>query len=155
MSQKAFVTKSGKANFKCPECNKVKQMDVSRYTDIDKEVKLKCTCACKHVFSVLLERRRHIRKNVALEGQLFCEGQQSLIMVVDVSRIGLRLKTSKKLKLNVGSKAVVKFTLDDVHRSMVSKEVVIKSVSDRSVGVEFLSYDHYDKFGNYILFKTS
>ena len=112
MTQKAFITKSGKANFTCPECGKVKQMDVTPFKDIDKEVKLKCTCTCKHVFSVTLERRRHFRKPVDLEGQLIIRDLKVPVRVIDVSRLGLKIQTINPLDLNIGRNAVITFVLD-------------------------------------------
>ncbi|MFH2091537.1 MAG: PilZ domain-containing protein, partial [Pseudomonadota bacterium] len=137
----------------CPECGKIKQMDVSRFNDIVKEVKLKCTCTCQHVFQVILERRQHVRKSVDLSGELIFGDKRALVRVLDVSRIGLKIKTTQPLPLTIGSKSTIYFVLDDVGNSKVSKEVTIKSVNGTLVGLAFISHDHYDKFGNYILFQ--
>ena len=155
MTQRAFVTKRGRANFTCPECGATKQMDVSKFKEIDKRVKLKCTCVCKHVFSAVLERRQHVRRSVELDGELVYRDLKAHIKVVDVSRIGLKIITRTVLDLETGSKVIVKFTLDDVTRSQVTKETIIKSINDTQIGLEFVSSDHYDKFENYILFQST
>jgi predicted RNA-binding Zn-ribbon protein involved in translation (DUF1610 family) len=152
MAQKVFITRSGKANFACPECGKIKQLDVSRYNTVDKEVKLKYTCTCKHIFSVILERRKHIRKKVDLPGVLILGNKKYPIQVIDISRVGLKIRTKGILDLRLEDKAVLEFALDDPGRSKVSKEIVIKKINQTNIGVEFLSQDHYDKFGAYILF---
>lgn len=154
MTQKVFVTKNGKANVSCPGCGKVKPMDVSRFKTMDQKVKLKCTCSCKTIFPIELERRQHIRKPVSLNGELLFGDKLAPIIVVDVSRLGLKLKTRNPFKLVKDDKITVKFTLDDVGKSRVSKEAEIKSVTADSLGVAFTSTDHYDKFGHYILFHS-
>ncbi|NOX34375.1 MAG: PilZ domain-containing protein [Deltaproteobacteria bacterium] len=155
MTQKAFLTKSGKANFSCPECGKTRQMDVSRFTNVEKEVKLKCTCTCRHVFSVVIERRMHIRKKVDLSGALLFGNKRHPVKVVDISRLGLKLRTKGLPDLNPGDRVVIEFTLDDAWNSLVSKEVNIKKINQKDIGVEFSSRDHYDKLGTYLLFHFS
>ncbi len=155
MIQKAFITKRGKANFSCPECNKTRQMNVSQFKDIEKEVKLKCKCSCGHTFSVILERRQYIRKAVNLNGELIVKKLKLPVRVVDVSRMGLKIQTRNDLNLEIDSKVIVNFVLDDVGQSRISKELIVKSNNATSIGLEFLSPDHYDKFGNYILFQPS
>jgi len=152
MAQKVFITRSGNASFSCPECGKIKQLDVSRYNTVDKEVKLRYTCTCKHVFSVILERRKHIRKKVDLPGTLILMNKKYPINVTDISRIGLKIRTKGLLDLHLKDKVVIEFVLDDPGGSKVSKEVIIKKMKQTNIGVEFCSQNHYDKFGAYILF---
>jgi len=156
MIQKVFVTKKGNANFTCPECSNIKQMDVSKFCNIDKKVTLKVTCSkCKHKFSVGLERRQHVRKTVALDGFLNIKNNKISVKIIDISRLGLKIKTTAKLDLNIGDKLILDFVLDDVTHSKVSKEVMIKKMNEREIGVQFLSLDHYDKLGSYLLFQFS
>lgn len=155
MAQKVFVSKSGKANFSCPECGKTKQLDVSRFHDLNKEVKLKCTCTCKHKFSVILERRKHIRKDVDLDGDIILEGEKYPIKVLDISRLGLKIRTDEVLDINPGDKTIIDFILDDAGSSRVSKEVIVRTTNENTIGIEFSSHDHYDKLGTYILFHFS
>lgn len=152
MVQKVFITRSGKANFSCPECGKVKQLDVSRYNTVDKEVKLKYTCTCKHIFSVILERRKSIRKKVDLPGLLILGNKRYPVNVTDISKIGLKIRTKGLLNLHLEDKVVLEFALDDPGGSKISKEVIIKKIKQTNIGVEFFSQNHYDKFGAYILF---
>jgi hypothetical protein len=155
MNQKAFVTKSGSATFLCPECGKAKHMDVSKFSNITKEVKLKCTCSCKHVFSVILERRQHVRKNVNLKGQLTFGKKCEPVDVIDISRLGLKIRAAKPLDLNIQDKVVLAFVLDDINQSRVSKSLIVKTIHKNEVGLKFVSDEHYDKFGNYILYQLN
>lgn len=153
MAPKVFVTKTGKANITCPQCGKVKQMDAARFNSVKKEIKLKCTCTCKNVFPITLERRQHVRKPVDLKGVLLWKETKTPIRIEDVSRIGLKVVTSTPLKIAPETKVTLRFILDDVWKSKIAKEVVVKSVNENVLGMAFVSPDHYDKFGNYILFQ--
>jgi hypothetical protein len=50
---------------------------------------------------------------------------------------------------------VVEILLDDPQASLVRKEVVVRSVSGHLLGVEFVSTDHYDKLGPYLLYRLT
>jgi len=150
--QKIFITRDEKAVFSCPECGKSRQMDVSKFSIVDKEVKLKCTCTCKHVFSITLERRKYIRKEVYLSGVLILGNKKYPINVIDISKFGLKIRTKGLLDLHLEDRVVLEFALDDPDRSKVSKEATIKKIDQTNIGVEFLSHEHYDKFGHYLLF---
>lgn len=152
MTQKIFITASGRASVSCPKCHKTKLLDVSKYNSAGKEVKLKCTCTCKHVFPVVLERRKYARKAVALEGILKLGAMIHPIKVVDITRSGLQFKTRTPLDLTLQNRILIEFTLDDAVRSKVSREVIIKKINKADVGVAFLSQDHYDKLGPYLMF---
>ncbi len=155
MTQKIFITKSGKANITCSECGKVKSMDVSKFTNIDKAVSLKVTCVCGHHFSVTLERRLHFRKSVNLSGQTMFKNKKYMLKILDISRQGLKLRTERPIDIQKGEKIIIDFTLDDVGQSQVEKEVVVKKINGTDIGVEFVSHDHYDRFGPYLLFHFS
>jgi hypothetical protein len=149
---KVFLTKSGKANFTCPECGHIRQMDVTKFKKMDREVKLKCTCKCQNVFSVILERRRHIRKKVHLPGELLMGKQKYPININDISKVGLKIHTKDVLDLDVEDKIILEFILDDTDNSKVSKEVIVKKINQTQIGGKFSSKDHYDKLGTYLLF---
>lgn len=51
-----------------------------------------------------------------------------------------------------GDRLDIEFTLDDRERSLIKKEVVVRSVNGKSVGAEFTSTEHYERLGPYLLF---
>lgn len=155
MVQKAFVNKNKMATFSCPECGKVRQMDVSKFTHVDKEIKLKYTCTCKHKSSVILERRQCVRERVSLKGNVVRNLKKIPILVIDISRFGLKIKSTGKLELKVGEKIFVEFVLDDIEKSAIYKGVIVRTISSGEIGVQFESSDHYDKLGPYLLFHFS
>jgi len=152
MIQKIFITRSGKANITCAQCGKVSGTDVSKFKHTDKAVNLKVTCACGHKFSVILERRLHIRKGVDLKGTLTFKDKKYGMKIFDISRMGLKLRTEIILAIQEGERLVIDFILDDFGKSRVEKEVIVKKTNGTDIGVEFTSHNHYDKFGPYILF---
>ena len=72
--------------------------------------------------------------------------------VTDISRTGLRIKLNFSQDFAPGDKLKLEFTLDDRQRSLIKKEVVVRSVKGLSVGVEFFHAEHYDQLGPYLLF---
>lgn len=155
MTQRVFLTKSGTANIYCPECGEIRKMDVTRFQDIKKEVKLKCTCKCKHVFSVVLERRQHIRKKVSFQGVVLFNQKKYPVDVINISRRGLRIRTMGRLDIKLLDKVNIEFILDDATNSQVRKEMIARTMRENEIGLEFLDQNHYDKLGPYLLFHFS
>lgn len=153
MTQTVFIMQSGKANISCPECGKVRQMDLSKYLAIERAVTLKATCSCGQVFPFTLERRLHVRKTVDLEGRLTYRNKQYPVKVLDISRLGMKIRTLKALNIREGDRLVIDFILDDVNKSRISREITVRKVNRTDIGVMFPSPDHYDRLGPYLLFK--
>ncbi|MFH2093631.1 MAG: PilZ domain-containing protein [Pseudomonadota bacterium] len=155
--QKIFISKNQTANISCSECKKNHIMDVSEFLGLKKAIRLTYKCLCGNTFPVLLERRKYVRKNVNFNGSLICGGKEYSclivdIVVMDISRYGLKVKLLKKLDLSVNQKIIINFELDDKNHSKISKEAFIRTINPPNIGVEFLYSEHYDKFGAYILF---
>ncbi len=155
MVQKVFKDKKNMGTFFCRECGKSKQIDISEFIQLNKEIRLKYTCSCKHIVSVVIERRQDIRKTVSLKGYITRKKTKIPIRIMDVSRYGIKIKTINNLEFQSGEKVVVEFILDDTIRSEVIKDMIVRTVSSDGIGLEFESYDHYDRFGTYILFHFS
>lgn len=155
LAQKVFLTKSGMANFFCPECGTARHMDVSKYRSIGKEVRLKVTCSCGHKYSAVLERRQYVRKKVLLKGKVRQKGRDYHVDVINISRYGLRIKSNGPLDLNPQEKVILEFQLDDTGQSIVKKEIIIRTVQKPEFGAEFVEKNHYDKLGTYLLFHFS
>ena len=152
MVQKIFYTGTGAIEITCPNCGKTRQKDISRYLKMDKALNFKATCKCNHVFPVTIERRQHIRKQVNLKGTLVHGSHQYPVKILDISKLGMRVMTERSLSIMEDEHLVVEFVLDDQLRSKVSKEIVVRKNQGTYLGCEFLSNDHYDAFGKYLLF---
>ncbi len=155
MMQKIFITSNGLIDISCPECGKIRQVDVSKYLGRDKALSFKATCRCGHVFPVMIERRQHIRKNLNLKGNINYKSNQYPVKILDISKFGLRVMAGKALNIIEGEHLEITFILNDPGKSTVSKEAVVKKKYDNQkgvIGIEFLSHEHYDAFGKYMLF---
>lgn len=153
MVTKIFVNADLQATIPCPECKNTYQKDVSKFIGHKKEVKLKYTCKCKHQFTVLLERRRFIRKDKELNGYLISDRRKTPLKVLDISKYGIKLKLFSKNQPAVGDILTLEFILDDPGHSRVTTKVKIKRLLfPDTLGCEFLDPDHYDNLGKYFLF---
>ncbi len=153
MATKVFVSSNGIATFVCPKCGKIVRKNMSKYTSINKAVRIKCKCSCNHIYSAILERRKAIRKQHVLQGTYFRnKGDQGSFFVKDISNSGIKMEIPLKPSIKIGEKMRIEFILDDVTNSVIRREVVVRNVFDSCVGVEFISKEHYDKFGSYLLY---
>ena len=151
MTEEKVFIKDDKAKFICPKCKKVTIEDVSQFRDIEVVVRIKHGCTCGHSYNVLLERRKFYRKNVNLTGT-FCymnDRNKIAMLIKDVSRGGLKMIVSHPGNFKEGDKLFVEFHLDDKHKTLIQKEVIIRNrYNNRTIGVEFTSRDMknpYDK----------
>jgi len=153
---KVFMNKENKATFTCPKCKNARVKDVSQYKDIDRAVKVKCKCSCGHVYTVLLERRKHIRKPVNFIGSYTADEKgmdvKGRMTVTDISRTGLRFRMQMQHYFEPGDTLDIEFQLDDNEQTLIKRRVIVRSVQGLSVGVEFTSDQHYDKLGAYLLY---
>jgi hypothetical protein len=152
MLDRVIITDDNTATFVCPKCKKWKTKDVSRYKNTETSVRVKIKCPCGHAYAVILERRKCIRKNVNLPGKFisYKKSEADNIIVTDISQTGLRFKLEFPQDFAPEEKLNLEFTLDDKQRSLVKKKVIVRTVKDLSIGVEFLSAGHYDKLGPYL-----
>lgn len=154
MPEKVFIGSNDLATFRCPKCDKAKTANVSRYKNIQTAVRVKAKCPCGHTFTVVLERRKHVRKNLNLPGTYVVErtGHRGAMNVRDLSRSGVKIKLNFRPDFEIGDRLVLEFNLDDNQRSIIRKEIIVRSIKDLYVGTEFSNIDHYDKLGSYLLF---
>ncbi|HKL81700.1 MAG TPA: PilZ domain-containing protein [Desulfobacter sp.] len=148
-----YVNSDLTATFACESCGKSYTKNVSKFIEHKARVRLKYKCTCGHISSVILERRRIIRKEVQLKGELIQNRKQYPGVVTDISPNGIRFKTLEKPSIKVGNTAEVKFTLDNPSRSEVRRHIRIrKAFSEYSFGCEFEDTEHFDDLGKYFLF---
>lgn len=152
MRQKVYTSKNNMATFRCPGCGKIKRVDISKYLPIKKLVRLKCKCICKHVFSAILERRKQIRKETCFNGNIVSRNGLKAIVVRDISRSGMKVEIPFERDIDINEQLLIRFSLDDCKESMVEKPVVVKNKFQKIFGVEFLTQDHYDSLGSYLLY---
>jgi hypothetical protein len=149
MTEKVFITEQDKATIICPECKLSTTTDASQYKKINKEVRLKINCTCGHSYSILLERRNQFRRETNLPGKYILRSSSGTekmgsLTVKNISRGGLKLELKLMPNLKLGSRLSVEFNLDDNHKTLIKKDVIVKGIIDPVVGAEFSSFDTSD-----------
>jgi hypothetical protein len=153
MIPRIFINSNLTATIPCAKCGQSYQKDVSKFIGHETQVRLKYKCKCQNSFSVLLERRRFIRKEVRLSGSIIVNQEKIPITIVDISKHGIRLKLLNNISLKLDDVIEIDFTLDDSNRSKISKNVRIKRfMPPITIGCEFLTEDHSGNLGKYFLF---
>lgn len=141
--EKVYVHDNNKAVFICRKCGKSRTVDVDKYMKTKKPVYVNVKCSCGFHNKLLLERRNQYRKETALPGVFVC-GKKKLkgpLVVKNLSLAGLGFELSDEVPFNVGEKVWVEFNLDDAVKSLIHREVLVRSIQGRQVGAEFDDLD--------------
>ena len=151
-SIKEYLDEENRVIFACPACNKKKAMRISTEKEIRPTPFLCCRCICGHPFNVILERRKHPRKQVNFPGRYMSllRDQHGDVTILDISRAGLQLEFKMPLILEKGTLIFVEFELDDKHRSLIQREVEICSVNGKRMGGNFTSEEQQDPLREYL-----
>jgi hypothetical protein len=157
MVEKVYITSKEMATFVCPQCQKSKTVNVSQYANLDKIVRVKVTCPCGHAYTSILEKRKKYRKETNLPGSYFriVDGKKignGLMLVRDLSNTGMKLQINGEHDCAVGDVLQVEFRLDDTHRTLVTKKVIIRNISKPYLGTELAPTEAMDKALGFYLF---
>ena len=157
MSTIVYVTSENQARFVCPQCGKSKTVDAGRFKSSARTVRVKVRCPCGHKYTAILEKRHGYRKEVSLPGSFvhFVDGRETgrgAMTVRDISTGGIKLRITNTDKINVGDVLQLEFRLDDAHRSLLQKKVIVRNIKDMHVGVEFAMSESTDKALGFYLF---
>jgi len=164
MITKAYINSDHTATFVCPECQKPRVKDVSKYIDRNELIKLKVKCDCGYQYLAYLEKRKKFRKQTHLDGKYQFTAQDpgnktsevtGRMTVIDISSTGLRVKLPTPPRFSVGDTLRVEFQLDDVNHSLIKKEVIVVNIFGSNAGLEFAFNPSFDtSLGFYLLSKT-
>jgi hypothetical protein len=72
--------------------------------------------------------------------------------VEDISSTGMKLKLNAPQGFTVGDHMEVDFSLDDKHRTLIKKRVIVRNIIGPFVGVEFGPAEALDKALGFYLF---
>jgi hypothetical protein len=142
MTTTIYVNKNNEITIICSQCGKLKKHMLNNVSITGKRLKIKCGCG--HVFSALIEGRRHYRKRVTLSGT--CRGVDALtpaegMVVENISSCGITFRTQWRNQFKIGDILRVSFVLDNLRRTEISKTVMVRNVREHFVGVEFCQPD--------------
>ena len=152
-SLKSFVKSGDEATIVCPQCNGAKIIAVRQFRRHLHMLKVKCRCG--HSFKVQLEFRRHYRKPTELAGTfnpLAAGAGGGKATVVNLSLSGACFEVRGIHDHKIGQKGVLIFTLDNRKQTVLTKNIVIRTVTGNRIGVEFVEDRAFEKeLGFYLL----
>jgi hypothetical protein len=157
MTEKIYITSTKMATFVCPKCQKSKTVNVSKYADLDKNVKVSVRCPCGYAYVSILEKRKRYRKETNLPGSYkrYVDGKQisgGLMIVKDLSTFGMKLQIDTDSDCEVGDAIQVEFHTDDAQRAFIKKKVIIRNINGTIIGTEFAPTEGVDKALGFYLF---
>jgi hypothetical protein len=157
MTEKVYITSQQMATFVCPKCSRSKTVSVSKYANVDKLIKVNVKCPCGHTYTSILEKRKQYRKITSLPGSYihFIDGRpvnRGVLTVEDISATGMKLKLNAPQGFAVGDQMEVDFNLDDKHRTLIKKRVIVRNINSPFIGVAFGPAEALDKALGFYLF---
>ena len=157
MTEKVYMSSTKMATFVCPKCHKSKTVNVSKYADLDKKVKVNVKCPCGYAYTSILEKRKKFRKETNLPGSYrrLINGKlmdSRLLIVKDLSSIGMKLQIDADNNCDIGDVIQVEFYTDDVQRAFIKKKVIILSIKGPIIGTEFAPTEGIDNALGFYLF---
>jgi Zn ribbon nucleic-acid-binding protein len=157
MTEKVYIASTKMATFVCPKCQKSKTVNVSKYADLDKNVKVSVRCPCGYAYVSILEKRKRYRKETNLPGSYSrnVDGKQlggGLMIVKDLSIIGMKLQIDAENDCEVGDVIQVEFHTDDAQRAHIQKKLIIRNINGKIIGTELAPTEGVDKALGFYLF---
>ncbi|MCF8056278.1 MAG: zinc-ribbon domain-containing protein [Desulfocapsa sp.] len=137
--QKTFVKTNDTASIRCPNCDLIKNISVSKFRTSRHTFKIRCSCS--HVFVVSLDFRRHYRKPTELIGTYTvivpANNGGGTMQVNNISRSGIDFSVSGLHNIQVGQQIVITFRLDNKKETEINKQVIVRRVRNNKIGCEF------------------
>jgi len=135
---KTYVRPDNTAVLTCPHCKYQKVILANKFKGHNHKLKVKCRC--QNVFTVFIEFRKRVRKKTFLRGTYINHSQNDssgFLIIRDISVTGLSFTSLDLKNFKVGDELRVEFALDDEHRTIFRKDLIIKDVRKNSVGCEY------------------
>jgi hypothetical protein len=137
----------------CEQCGLVLTVNAASCTNVAGALVLRCPCG--FLFYASLNKRHYRRKDTALHGVYIKEGERKKtgkILVENLSPTGLRFRTIFQHAIAVHDTLLIKFALDDEHRTIISEYVRVKYVRGYQIGARFVEEESYNNdLGAYLL----
>ena len=126
MVEKVYITNANMATFICPQCKKTLTVDVSKYAQMEKTIKVKSKCVCGNIWMSVLEKRKQYRKGVNLKGiyKYIVDGKEmdrGKMTILDISAGGVKLKLDVDRNLKTGHLLKLEFKLNDIKQTPTQK----------------------------------
>ena len=148
---KIYVDDAKIARVICHKCGLNKNIDVTKFKDTNKRLRVKCRCG--GIFQLTLEFRKHYRKEVQLVGEYFFQKkvERGNILIENISGTGIRFSTVNPNNFCKDDTVELKFTLDNPMRTEIQGLVKIIWVNDRNIGAQYINQRYFmSKLGFYL-----
>ena len=135
--EKAYVDRTNQVKIICPKCELEKNINVFKFKDTHKRLKVKCKCG--EEFRIALDFRKYYRKKVQIAGECFIheKNERDDILIIDISMTGINFTTFRPHNFSKDDLVELKFKLDDPMNTEIDTTIKIKWVNDRNAGAQF------------------
>ena len=135
--EKVFVGRTNEVKIICPKCELEKNINVFKFKDTHKRLKVKCKCG--EEFRLALDFRKYYRKKVQFAGECFIheKNERDDILIIDISMTGINFTTFKPHNFSEDDSVELKFNLDNPTKTEIQTTVRIKWINDRNIGAQF------------------
>jgi len=155
MEQKVIIDNLDTARLACPECNRIKNLQVSEYKLFKRHTRIKYHCSCGHIYCAILEKKLPQQQDTMLAGTFTSKGKlrySGKMIIKKLNSKGITLKTNIEQKLLPGINLMLEFVLDDAKQSIVKKQVRVLAKNGKYLSAEFTATEHMDNLGPYLFF---
>jgi len=139
-----YELKQDEFNFVCYRCGHAKVITGSALQKLKNNHRVRLRCVCGDIQNFVFERRRNIRKPLYLTGVFYhndSDGNTNFgeINITDISVDGMCFKAKELTHrpLAVGNNVLIKFRVNSMPHSMVTKRASIKNIKSDCYHVEF------------------
>jgi len=134
----------GEFKFECPKCGYEKLINGNKFKKLKRHHRVGIKCKCGDTQRFVFERRNKYRKATELTGVFYHTDSDGWpnskdIHITDISSEGMcfQAKDWGNITPISGDKVLIKFKLNEMANSMVTKEASIKHIQDNFFHVEF------------------
>jgi PilZ domain len=134
--------------FVCKQCRHSIVLKATAAKDLPQPLTIQCPCGA--TFELNIGIRGFYRKKTCLPGKYVKYNtqtghilEQGRMLVEDISRTGLGLRTLCRHTILVNDVLSLTFTLDDKQKTYIQKSVRVRRIDDRFIGAEFVDHDAY------------
>jgi hypothetical protein len=153
--QNLNVQKSKRVPLSCPDCLLVREISVDKY--MGRQHFITVNCPCGTTYGVNLNFRKHYRKDTSMGGYYSTADAKKVdwidtgndtsipinCRIKNISMGGLAFIALNRVRVQLGDRLRVKFTLDKVPPEVVEKDVIVRTVQDNYIGCEFIAEEGY------------
>lgn len=144
---KVYVRDNNTATLICPACGAIKHTNTDAFRHSRHTITVRCRC--REMFNILLDFRRHYRKQISLPGTYEITSQGGIgggiIHIRNISKGGLGFTVSGLHRIDKGQELLLEFQLNDKMKTVLKKMALVKSVQQNNIGCQFMENVEIDK----------